>query len=252
MKLNKKTMALAVLALASAVGAINAQAATQTLCETIARPAGYLSVQADIPNSRCPTGKAIKWSTPSDGLAILLAPQLDDITPPYRVTRVNKNGANQLQSLTIAQVKDGGTFCSIRSVPYNFFSVVGGFLSNCNTSGTSTLPNTWKLYKVFEPSLVVPASGNAAKVSVAINSRLSKPTLNYVVRTTANLNGQVTTISQPGFTQSGQYTLKQLAPSLVEKAEQGASFSFQVVVFDGPTAIADGTTTATGAQMIGN
>lgn len=251
MKLNKKYLALAAVTLASAVGAINAQAATQTLCETIARPAGYLSVEINIPNSRCPTGKAIKWATPSNGLAILQATQLEGMTPPFRVNRVNLNGANQIISVGIAEVTNGGTFCAIGSVPYNFFMEAGGYIGACK-EGSSSIPNSRKFYQVFETSVDVPASGAAAKVNVAINARLSKPSLNYVVRTSANLNGQVTTVNQPGFTGSGQYTLKQLAPSLVEKAEQGASFSFQVVVFDGPTAIADGTTTATGAQLIGN
>lgn len=251
MNIKKKNLILGALALASALGAINAQAATQTLCETIARPAGYLSVEINIPNSRCPTGKSIKWATPSNGLTILQPTQLEGMTPPYRVNRVNQNGANQIVNYGIGQVTNGGTFCVIGSEPYNFFTEVGGYNGACR-EGSSSIPNTRKFYQTVETSLAVPTSGAAAKVVVALNAKLSKPALNYAVRTTANLNGQLTTVSQPGFTKSGQYTLKQVAPSLVEKAEQGASFSFQVVVFDGPTAIADSTTTASGAQLIGN
>ncbi|MBD9657481.1 hypothetical protein IB239_21855 [Pseudomonas sp. PDM12] len=252
MKIQKKNLILGALALASALGALSAQAATKVQCENIGRPPGYLLVQEKQLDGSCPTGRSNTWATPSNGLAILFAPHLDDISPPYRVTQVNKNGANQVLSLTIREVTDGGRFCAIRPVPYNFFKVNGPFDSRCNTSGTSTLPNTWDLYKVFEPSIAVPSSGAAARLNVALSSRLNELGINYVVRTSANLNGQVTTVNKPSLTGSNRYSLSDLAPTLVAQARQGASFIFEVEVFSGVTSIAKSSTTATGAQLIGN
>lgn len=234
----------------SALLATQVKADVITQCESVGGPYGYLSIEKNILDSGCPTRNAIKWSTPYDGLVILLPNQLDGLPgDPYRVSQYVGEQLSGYKYM-IKKVTDGGVFCVIRTVPYNYFRVVTGFSSGCGP-GSFSSPNQWRFYSVFTSGVTVPSLGAAGSLNIVIN--MNNPTVNknYVVRTTALLNGVSTTITKSGYTASGSYKLVDLAPTLVAQAKQGASLSFETEVFGGLGSIAKHTVTVSGPQMVG-
>lgn len=242
MKIRKPLLLLTAMLGASAM--LPAHAATITQCETISRPEGYLTVEMGISKSSCPTGKAIKYQTPFSGLHILKPFELDGMSPPFAVSMYVGTFPNiQYQ---IKNVFDGGTYCALRPIPFNYYSLPNGLVSGCGAGPN----NSVKMKLVHTSTLVVPSSGNRARVRVALRTDMPDYAyVNYAIRTTATLNGVSTTVNKTGLTGSRSYGLNELAPSLRSHALQGASFSFSIDVFSSTTYRARSTLAATGAQM---
>ncbi|MDN3238034.1 hypothetical protein [Pseudomonas sp. WAC2] len=229
---------------------LEAQADTITQCENISRPSGYLTIEKNILNGTCITKKSIKYATPYQGMWILEPQELSSFSNPWWVvTTVEETIASS--SFRISQVVDGIVACAFAAQPpSNYFSIPNGYIPNCSHKYTGVgIGNSVKYEKIFYTDLII--SNNPGKLAVTLNPRNPEQSLNYVIRTTANLNGNITTVSKTGLNTSGQYTLNYLAPSLILQAQKGANFTFQIEVFTGVKPIASSTVSATGLQMLG-
>lgn len=227
---------------------LQAQADTITQCENISRPSGYLTIETDILNGSCLTKKAVRYATPYQGMWILKPQELPSFSNPWwAVTTVEETIASS--KFRISQVTDGTIACAIGSqVSSNYFVTPNGSIPNCSHKYTG-VGNSIKYGQIVYTDLIT--SNNPGKLKVTLNPQNPDKSLNYVIRTTANLNGNLTTVSKTGLNTSGQYTLNDLAPSLAFQAIKGASFTFQIEVFTGAKPIASSTVSATNLQMLG-
>lgn len=224
-------------------------AATKTLCENIVRPDGYLTVQVDILNGSCPTGKAIKYSTPSNGLVILKGNQLQGLVPPYAGVSVTTQGS--VTKTKIMAVVDGLVACASPPVrPYQFFHKPATKMASCPMTGPD-VGNSVKYHQHMWVELAKPA-GKPGVVRVNLNTNWTAPARNYAIKVTSNLHGGTTNAMKTGLTASGSYTLQQIAPDLVAQAKQGATFTFTVELFQASTSISRYSIQATGQEMIKN
>jgi hypothetical protein len=249
MKASRKIFALTALAIAAA-SALHTSAAmasdTLVQCSNKSRPDGYFTVEIDIPNPTCVTYKAIKYQTPENGLTIVYPAELPTLEDAqFGVTSVT--GTMYAPRYVINQIVDKGVYCAYRMASYNYVGVSNGYLGVC--AGSYGVPNSVKLHKLLKAE-VKGSAGSPAKLTINLNPALGGA-FNYAVRTTAKLNGVSTKVVKTGLTGNKGYTLSELAPALVSKAQQGASFSLETEVFGGPTSLATETVTATGAQLIG-
>ncbi|WAD26665.1 hypothetical protein OS670_20065 [Pseudomonadaceae bacterium T75] len=247
MKASRKFLALAALAVAGAASLHTSVAMADTVvqCNNISRPAGYLTVETDIPNPTCVTYKANKYQTPQNGLTIVYPAELPTLDAQFGVTSVT--GTMYSPRYVIGQIVDKGVYCAYKMSSYNYVAVSNGYLGVC--AGGSGVPNSVKMHKLLKAE-VKGSAGSPAKLTINLNPAVSG-TFNYAVRTTATLNGASTKVVKTGLTGNKGYTLSELAPTLVTKAQQGATFSFETEVFGGPNSMAMETVTATGAQLIG-
>lgn len=240
--------ALAGLGLLAMIGSGSAKADTIQQCENIGRPANYLTVQTNVDDLSCYTKKAIRYSTPAQGLTILKPQELSSFKLPYwAVTTVNESAAGN--SYIINQVRDGLVACADGPRPsYDYFSVANGKIGNCGHLSES-VGNSVRYGKVF--FLTINTTDSVNRVSVQLNSsNPSASVLNYIVRTTATLNGNTSSASKQGYTTNGIFRLEDVAPSLVSQAQQGASFRFEVEVFAGQTSVSKETVTADGSRLV--
>lgn len=248
MKASRKIFALAALAVAAASALHTSAAMADTIeqCSNKSRPAGYLTVEIDIPNPTCVTYKAIKYQAPENGLTIVYPAELPTLEDAqFGVTSVT--GTMYSPRYVINQIVDKGVYCAYRMASYNFVGVSNGYLGVC--AGSYGVSNSVKLHKLLKAE-VKGTAGSPAKLTINLNPEVGGA-FNYAVRTTAKLNGVSTKVVKTGLTGNKGYTLSELAPTLVAKAQQGASFSFETEVFGGPNSLAMETVTATGAQLIG-
>ena len=240
--------ALAGFGLLAMIGSGSAKADTIQQCENIGRPANYLTVQTNIADLSCYTKKAIRYSTPAQGLTILKPQELSSFKLPYwAVTTVNESASGD--SFVINQVRDGLEACVDGPRPsYDYFSVANGKTPNCGRLSQST-GNSVKYGKVFFLSVI---SGSPVdRLSVQLNSgNPSASVVNYIVRTTATLNGNTTSVSKQGYTTNGVFRLEDVAPSLVSQAQQGASIKFEVEVFAGQTSVSKESVTIAGSRLV--
>lgn len=233
MKIQKKNLILGALALAAALGSVASQAATITQCANLARPAGYLTVQTGIPSSCSTTRMSTKYETPRDGLRIRSWSELQTLPEPWGVTTIE--GVNPNYYYTIKAAREGLQVCALFPPPYNWVSKKAGITGSCGQVSNFSDSVTW--HKIFTSS-VSKASSGAPSLSVVLNPAI--PNLyNYAVRTTATLNGASTTVVKTGLTGTGTYGLSVLAPSLVSQVAKGASFTFQIDMFNQQTKVAD-------------
>lgn len=248
MKASRKLFALAALAVAGAASLHTsaAMAAQIVQCNNISRPAGYLTVETEIPYAGCVTSKATKYQTPVNGLAIMYPAELPLISEQFGVSSVT--GTSISPRYVINRIVDKGVYCAYRMNSYNYVAISNGYLGTC--AGSPGVANTVKLHKLLKAEVKV-SSGSPAKLTINLNPAVGG-VFNYAVRTTATLNGVPTKVVKTGLTGNKGYTLSELAPALVTQAQQGATFSFETEVFGGPTSLAMETVTATGAQLIGN
>lgn len=229
---------------------LSTSAATKTQCENIARPAGYLTVQTGLIDGRCPTGKAVKYSTPSDGLSILNTQELNTITPRYVVTSVTK--LSTASTFKISLLKDNIIACTMPTVTiYNYFSLPYGAIGACRYNEGTGMANSVQFYQFMYVEIARPA-GRAGNLRVSLNSKFTGPALNYAIRATSKLNGGSRTVVSTGYVKSGSYTLKDLAPDMVKDAEAGANFNFEVELFESTTSVAKYSIEATGQEMTKN
>lgn len=247
MNASRKLFALAALAVAGAASLHTsaAMAAEIVQCNNISRPDGYLTVETEIPNPSCMTYKATKYQTPVNGLAIMYPAELTQIDEQYGVSKLE--GTMYSPRYVINRIVDKGVYCAYRMNSYNYVAISNGYLGIC--AGNYGVSNTVKMHKLLKAE-VKGSSGSPAKLTINLNPEVGG-VFNYAVRTTAKLNGVSTKVVKTGLTGNKGYTLSELAPSLVTKAQQGATFSFETEVFGGPTSLAMETVTATGAQLIG-
>jgi hypothetical protein len=242
------TKLICLIGFVGSLSSLQAQADTITQCENISRPSGYLTIETDIVNGSCLTKKAVRYATPYQGMWILKPQELPSFSNPWwAVTTVEETIASS--KFRISQVTDGTIACAIGSqVSSNYFVTPNGSIPNCSHKYTG-VGNSIKYGQIVYVDLIT--SNNPGKLKVTLNPQNPDKSLNYVIRTSANLNGNITTVSKTGINTSGQYTLNTLAPSLLFQAQKGANFTFQIEVFSGTKPVASSTVSATGQQMVG-
>lgn len=233
MKIQKKNLILGALALAAALGSVASQAATKTQCSNLARPAGYLTVQTGIPSSCSTTGMSTKYETPREGLKIKHWSELQTLGEPWGVTTIE--GTNPNYAYTIKAAREGLQVCALFSPPYNWTSKKAGITGSCGQVSNFSDSVIW--HKIFTSSVSAASSG-APSLRVVINPVIAN-IYNYAVRTTATLNGASTTVVKTGLTGTGTHSLSDLAPNLVSQVAKGATFSFQIDMFNQQTKVAD-------------
>ncbi|MGP0174964.1 hypothetical protein ACSVIJ_24195 [Pseudomonas sp. NCHU5208] len=245
-----KRLAL-IFALVSATAGLSLPASAREIiqCENIGRPPGYLTVESGISVSNCPTRRAVRFSTPYEGLAIEKPPELVTVEPRYVVTKVFKLG--NTQTFQISPLVDGIIGCSF--VPYdayNYFTRPAD-ASGCSVTPGSTSSNAIRYYQYMYVELARPA-GQAGNLRVSINKNMTSPTLYYAIRTTSRLNGGTRTVMKTALTKSGSYQLADLAPDMVADARAGASFVFEVEMFMLSKSVSMYSIQATGQEMLKN
>lgn len=247
----KKRLALAfTLATVTFGASLPTSAATKTQCENIARPAGYLTVQTGLIDGKCPTARAVKYSTPNDGLSILFTQELNTISPRYVVTSVTNLGT--ASTFKISLLKDNMIACTMPTVTiYNYFSQPNGAIGACRYNEGAGMGNSVKFLQFMYVEIARPA-GKPGNLRVSLNSKFTGPALNYAIRVTSKLNGGSRTVVTTGYLQSGSYTLKDLVPDMVADAKAGANFDFEVELFQATTSVAKYNIQATGQEMTMN
>lgn len=235
----------------TALGASQSSMAdTITQCESLARPAGYLTVQANIQSGGCPTRYVKRYSTPETGLAIIDPTELLTVSPRYVVTRVNKIGPVDAQFI-ITELTDNLIACTMPDIiAYNFFTESNGIAGVCRYNEPSGTPNSVRFLQRMYVEIAKPA-GSPGQLRVSLNSR-NPNAVNYVVRITSELNGGSRTIMKSGNTKSAVFLLRDLAPELIADAQAGANFTFEVELFQGVASVSKYSVKATGKEMLMN
>lgn len=241
--LSRLSSAAALLALCA-----SAQAATKQVCESITNvPVGYLTIATGIADSSCPSRKANKFSTPYNGLMIVKPAELQKFSPPYVVDMHNVVGA--LTSYRITLLKDNTVGCASPALRFmNYITKPAGVVSGCAKTGPG-VDNAVKYYQVMYVEFArTPGSPGVVRVQLNPNNG---PSTYISIKTTVSLNGGTQSVVKSPITSGGSFNLNYLAPDYVALAAQGANFTFEVQTFQGQTAIAAETLTATGAELIG-
>lgn len=247
----KKRLALA-FALATSILGLSQPtfAATKLQCENIGRPPGYLTVEVNIPDGSCITGRSVRYSTPSDGLSILKPQELLTVSPPYVVTTVN--GFAGTWSFKISLLRDKLVACTMPTNSiYNYFSQPAGNVGSCRYNESANVANSVTHHQFMYVELARPA-GKPGNLRVNLNTLFTGPGLNYAIRVTSKLNGGARTVMTTGYTKSGSYQLKTLAPDMVADAKAGADFVFEVELFQMSTSVSKYSIQATGQELIMN
>lgn len=235
---------------ATLVSSVTASAATITQCENISRPAGYLTVETAIPHGGCPTRKAIRYRTPENGLVITHPVQLLDVSPAFVVTRANDQ-FGFTPTYEISQLVDGIVACTMPSITrFDYFTKPAGNIGSCSRTSPN-LANAVKYYQHMYVEIARPA-GQPGNLRVSLNKNFTGPAINYAIRITSRLHGGTKTVMKTGFTASGSYLLKTLVPEYVADAQAGASFTFDVRLFQASQLISEYSLQATGQEMLKN
>lgn len=247
----KKHLALAFALAASTLGlSLPASAATKVQCENIARPAGYLTTEVNILDGSCLTGRAIRYSTPSNGLTIIRPAELPTISPAYVITTVNKFG--NASTFRITLLGDRLIACTMPTiVQYDYFTIPYQNIPNCRYNEPITQANSVTYHQYMFVEFARPA-GKPGNLRVSLNSQYRGSGLNYVIRVTSRLNGGARTVMKTGFVKSGSYQLKDLVPDMVSDAASGANFTFEVELFVGVQTVSKYSIQATGQELIMN
>lgn len=247
----KKRLALLFTLGASILGlAQPALAATKLQCENIARPAGYLTTEVDILNGSCLTRRAIRYSTPSNGLTIIRPAELPTISPAYVVTTVNKLGT--AATFKITRLADRLVACTMPTiVQYDYFTIPYQNIPSCRYNEPANQPNSVTYYQYMFVELARPAA-KPGNLRVSLSSQYKGSGLNYAIRITERFNGGTSTVMKTGFTKSGSYQLKDLVPDMVRDAAAGANFTFEVELFVGLQSVSKYSIQATGQEMTMN
>lgn len=246
----KKRLAL-VFALTAATTGLSLPASSGEIiqCENIARPPGYLTVEQGISTGNCPTRRAVRFSTPYEGLIIEKPPELVTVDPRYVVTRVLKVGSSD--KFQISPLIDGIIGCAFLPFDaYNYFTRPAAS-SVCRVNAGSTSDNAIQYRQYMYVELARPA-GRAGNLRVSINQSLTSPTVYYAIRTTSRLNGGSRTVLKTPITKSGAFQLADLAPDMVADARAGASFVFEVEMFMLSKSVSMYSIQATGQEMLKN
>ena len=226
-------------------------AATKTVCSNVnLQASGYLITQTDIPMGNCPTKKGTTWSTPKNGLVILMPQQLQGLNPPYAVVKHDApTGAKG--RYTIKEVVDGLVACASPVLrPYGFFTKGYGKIGGCPATGPD-VNNAITYYQHMWVELAKPA-GKPGELRVKLNTKYTGQARYYAITTTSSLHGGKTTLVKTPLKTTKTYTLKELGSDFVSQAKQGATFSFKVEAFEGGVSVAKYTVAATGQEMIKN
>lgn len=247
----KKRLALVFALAAATIGlSLPTSAATKTQCENIARPPGYLTVEINIANGSCPTRRAVRYSTPSNGLTILRPVELPTISPDYVVTNVI--GFAGSWSFKISLLADKMVACTMPNITkYNYFTKPYANIPACRYTESASVGNSVTYHQFMYVELARPAA-KPGNLRVSLNSNFTGPSLNYAIRVTSKLNGGSRTVMTTGYTKSGSYLLKDLAPDMVADARAGAEFVLEVELFQAATSVSKYSIQATGQELIMN